>query len=376
MLKFLSENRSNAMSDSRRVYRAIKKSVKQLYPEEPKGNLARHLETLVFMISGIIAGKSCQLPKIASKVPGDVHPDSRTKQMSRWVQNAHITFDLYFLPFVQPLLERLAAVRPLVLIMDGSAVARGCVTLMVSVLYAHRAIPIGWLVIEGEKGHFPTETHLALVREVKARVPATATVIFLGDGEFDSPELQAEVEAYAWEYVCRTAKNIQIRVDEEWLSLADLSVTRGQRVFRKRALFTNAAYGPVMVIAWWGARYKEPIYLVSNMTSVQRACDWYRKRMHIETFFSDQKSRGFQLDRSHLSDPERVQRLMFAAGLAYLWVIYLGTVVQEDDWLPVIHRTNRCDLSLFQLGLRLLDYLLCHDRPIPSSFALDPETVR
>ena len=364
------------MSDSRRQYRAIKRAMKQLYPGEPRGNLARHLETLVFMISGIIASKSCQLPKIASRAPGGVHPDSRTKQFSRWVQNENITFDLYFLPFVGPLLERLAAARPLVLIMDGSVVARGCVTLMVSVIYAHRAIPIGWLVIAGAKGHFPTETHLTLVREVKARVPATAAVIFLGDGEFDSPELQAELAGYSWQYVCRTAKNILIGLDGDWLSLADLAVTRGQHVFRKNALFTKTAYGPVMVIAWWDARYPDPIYLVSNMTSGQRACDWYRKRMHIETFFSDQKSRGFQIDRSHLSDPERVHRLLLAASLAYLWVIYLGTVAHDDDWLPVIHRRHRCDLSLFQLGLRLLDYLLNHDQPIPSSFALEPETVR
>ena len=374
------------MSDSRRQYRAIKRAMKQLYPGEPRGNLARHLETLVFRISGIIASKSCQLPKVASRVPGDVHPDSRTKQFSRWVQNDNITFDLYFLPFVGPLLERLAAVRPLVLIMDGSAVARGCVTLMVSVIYAHRAIPIGWLVIEGAKGHFPTESHLTLVREVKARVPATATVIFLGDGEFDSPELQAELDGYHWQYACRTAKNILIELDDGWLSMADLAVTRGQHVFRKNALFTKAAYGPVMVIAWWDACYPDPIYLVSNMPSGQRACDWYRKRMHtpappaeqvrVETFFSDQKSRGFQIDRSHLSDPERVHRLLLAASLAYLWVICLGTVAHHDDWLPVIHRRHRCDLSLFQLGLRLLDYLLNHDQSIPSSFALEPETVR
>ena len=364
------------MSDSRRTHRAIKTKLKQLYPEEPQGNLARHLETLASMITGIILSKSCQLPKIASKVPGAVHPDSREKQMSRWVQNDHITFGLYFLPFVQPLLERLAAVRPLVLVMDGSAVARGCVTLMVSVLYAHRAIPIGWLVVEGAKGHFPAETHVALLRAVKVWVPETATVIFLGDGEFDSPELQAEANGYGWQYVCRTAKNIQIGADDEWSSLADLNVQRGQREFRKGVLFTKTAYGPVLVIAWWGARYTEPIYLVSNMTSVQRACDWYRKRAHIETFFSDQKSRGFQLDRSHLSEPDRVQRLMLAACLAYLWVIHLGTVAHQNGWLPVIHRRHRCDLSLFQLGLRLLDYFLNHDLPIPSSFALEPESVR
>ena len=34
----------------------------------------------------------------------------------------------------------------------------------------------------------------------------------------------------------------------------------------------------------------------------------------------------------------------------------------------IIHRTDRCDLSLFQLGLRLLDYFLDHDIPIPVYF--------
>jgi len=365
------------VSDSRRTYRAIKRAILQLYPTRPQGNLARHLSTLVGLVSGIVLSKSCQLPKIASKVPGEVHPDSRTKQFSRWVNNDAITFDLYFLPFLEPLLATLAATRPLVLVMDGSAVARGCVTLMVSVLYAGRALPLAWLVIEGAKGHFPAETHVALLREVKTCIPADATVILLGDGEFDSPELQAEVVDYGWDYVCRTAKNIQISADgTAWVSLEDLGVTRGSRVFRKGVLFTKKAYGPVMVVAWWGRAYAEPIYLVSNLNSMQAACDWYRKRAHIETFFSDQKSRGFQLDRSHVSDPARVTRLMLAACLAYLWVIYLGTVAQDEGWVAYIHRQHRCDLSLFQLGLRLLEYFLNHEHPIPSTFNLAPESVR
>ena len=365
------------MSDSRRVHRAIKKAILQLYPSKPQGNLARHLATLVCLVSGIVLSKSCQLPKIASKVPGEVHPDSRTKQFSRWVNNEAITFDLYFLPFMEPLLVSLAALRPLVLVMDGSAVARGCVTLMVSVLYAGRALPLTWLVMTGAKGHFPAETHVTLLREVKTRVPDTATVILLGDGEFDSPELQAEAADYGWDYVCRTAKNIQISADgAAWSSLEDLGVTRGSRVFRKGVLFTKAAYGPVMVIAWWGRDYTDPIYLVSNLSSMHAACDWYRKRAQIETFFSDQKSRGFQLDRSHVSDPARVTRLMLAACLAYLWVIYLGTVAHDDGWVSDIHRRHRCDLSLFQLGLRLLDYFLNHELPIPRSFKLALESVR
>jgi hypothetical protein len=115
---------------------------------------------------------------------------------------------------------------------------------------------------------------------------------------------------------------------------------------------------------------------VSNLHGVQTVCDWYRQRVHIETFFSDQKSRGFHLDKSHLSDADRVMHLMLAACFAYLWIIYLGTVAHRDGWTPKIHRRHRRDLSLFQLGLRLLDHFLKNELSLPGAFTLAPESVR
>jgi hypothetical protein len=89
-----------------------------------------------------------------------------------------------------------------------------------------------------------------------------------------------------------------------------------------------------------------------------------------ETFFSDQKSRGFHLDKSHVSDPQRLARLLIAACLAYTWTVYLGKLCQLEGWQNVIHRTDRCDLSLFQLGLGLLDYFLNEGMPVPVDFPL------
>jgi hypothetical protein len=88
----------------------------------------------------------------------------------------------------------------------------------------------------------------------------------------------------------------------------------------------------------------------------------------IETFFSDQKSRGFHIHQSHVSDVQRLSRLLIAACLAYIWIVYLGSVCEADCWRPIIHRRKRCDLSLFQLGLRFLDYLLNEEMPIPVEF--------
>lgn len=45
------------MSDGRQVHRAVQTALKQLYPEEPRGNLARHLNTLVGLVVGIVLSK-------------------------------------------------------------------------------------------------------------------------------------------------------------------------------------------------------------------------------------------------------------------------------------------------------------------------------
>src|SRR6266403_839406 len=47
---------------------------------------------------------------------------------------------------------------------------------------------------------------------------------------------------------------------------------------------------------------------------------------------------------------------------------YLGSVCEKDRWRPIIHRRKRCDVSLFQLGLRLLEYFLNEELPIPVQF--------
>ena len=106
------------------------------------------------------------------------------------------------------------------------------------------------------------------------------------------------------------------------------------------------------------------------MATAEEACRWYEKRFRIETFFSDQKSRGFHIHKSHMSDVQRLSRLLIAACLAYIWIVYLGAVCEKDQWRPIIHRRKRCDVSLFQLGLRLLEHLLNEEMPIPVQFHL------
>jgi len=336
---------------------------------EPTGNLARHLNTLAWMISGIVGSQRTHYPAMAKKAPDGNKPPSREKRFSRWVNNDRVDFETYFAPFAVALLLSLAT-GPLVLAIDGSEVGRGCLALMVSVVYKGRALPLGWVVVKGSKGHLPEETHVALVEQVAELTPADADVIFLGDGEFDGLTLQQTVDSYGWAYVCRTAQDIVLTDEGHEFKGQELGLRPGDLISLPAVAFTRQYYGPVHVIAWWAQAYKQPIFLVTNMELAEEACFWYKKRFRIETFFSDQKSRGFHLHKSHLDQPERLATLMIAACLAYIWMVYLGAYARHTGWDKIIHRTDRCDLSLFQLGLSLLEHFLNEAIPIPVAFQM------
>ncbi len=174
--------------------------------------------------------------------------------------------------------------------------------------------------------------------------------------------------AWGWEYVCRTAKNTILFEDGEEFSFEDMGVQPGECLSVPDVAFTRQAYGPVLAIAWWRKDCQEPLFLVSNMELAEEACHWYTKRFRIETFFSDEKSRGFNLHKSHLDDPARLARLMIAACLAYIWIVFLGVLALQQGWVKIIHRTDRCDKSLFQLGLDLLEHFLNEGLPIPVTY--------
>ena len=357
------------MSDNHRRYRAIRQALAQCYPGEISARMAQHVTVLAAFISGIVGSKSSQLPSIATKIADRSKPESRVKRLSRWLDNEHIKEEVYFLPYAAMLLQGLA-LETLVLVMDVSGVGRGCCALMIHVVYHGRALPLAWVVRQCPKGHAPEALHIELVELVSELIPEGTKVVFLGDGEFDGIDLQDTMNDFGWFYACRTAKSTVATWEDVTFNLDLLgdSIKPGHLIELKEVQFTRDAYGPVMVLCCWAKGEIEPLYLVSNISLAEEAIKYYKKRFRIETFFSDQKSRGFNIQKSHLEDCQRLSRLLIASCLAYIWIVYLGSLWKTEGWQSVIHRKSRFDLSLFQLGLRLLDHFMNEGFSIPVQF--------
>ena len=88
---------------------------------------------------------------------------------------------------------------------------------------------------------------------------------------------------------------------------------------------------------------------------MQEVRQTYEKRYWIEEMFSDHKRRGLNLEQTRLVDEDRLQRLLVAVTLAYLWLMQVGfQVVRRGWWRQVDNRGATRSVSLCQIGLRWL----------------------
>jgi hypothetical protein len=135
----------------------------------------------------MIQSRQVKLSSVAGESPNAGKEESRIMQLRRLLANEALDFTVYYLPFILTVLNGLSN-EPLVVVIDGSVTGRGCVTLMVSVVYQRRALPLMWVTRKGKKGHFPELIHVELIKTVQDLLPQGRRVIVLGDGEFDGTD--------------------------------------------------------------------------------------------------------------------------------------------------------------------------------------------
>ena len=86
--------------------------------------------------------------------------------------------------------------------------------------------------------------------------------------------------------------------------------------------------------------------------------------MWIEEPYSDFKKHGFDLDRTMLRHFLRLSRLTLAVAIFYIWLVSVGTRIIRSGLRNLVDRTDRRDLSIFQIGLLFIERCLTNALPI------------
>jgi hypothetical protein len=75
----------------------------------------------------------------------------------------------------------------------GIIQSKRCISLVVSIAYKGRALPLLWVTRKGKKGYFPEQMQSDPIKAVQEIIPKKTKVVILGDGEFDGAKTPTEI---------------------------------------------------------------------------------------------------------------------------------------------------------------------------------------
>jgi len=81
---------------------------------------------------------------VANDIPNKAAEESQIMRLRRWLKNEKVNAELFYQPLIKKLRRNLSN-QPLMLAIDGSTTAGACITLMISLIYKGRALPLVWI---------------------------------------------------------------------------------------------------------------------------------------------------------------------------------------------------------------------------------------
>lgn len=360
------------MSDSLRLYRTIHAHLRRFLPKKDP----RHVDTLAFSITGLFRAEHVALSKIAAQAPSPTQQTSRTMRVHRFLKSDGVDPEALYRPVIEGL-ARTFGEAPIRLILDTTKVGFEAAIASLSLAYRRRALPLLWSAHPNKRTAIKMPEATELIERAAPYLPEEAPVEVTADAAFGRPAFLKALLARRWDFVVRARTRYKVRllegrppagcpVDEQGqVRLGELvrDLAPGQYRDYGRVAFTQKwKLTGVFVSVYWKRGEKTPwILLHSGLARPERA---YRRRMWTEELYADIKEGGFGLEKTHVRARDRLERLMLIVSWVYVWLIALAARVVRSGKRRLVDRTDRRDLSYFQIGKRWLEEVLNQDRPI------------
>lgn len=318
-------------------------------------NKAR-INFLAKFLIALIQVRTVNLTEIASVFPGRAKEESHYKRIQRFLRSFEIRYAIIALLLV----SLIGVPAPWVLTLDRTIWHLGKTPLNILVLgivYKGVAIPVLWTILE-KKGNSNTQERMALIAEF-VRLFGVGSILYLcADREF--------IGKIWFQWLMKNHIAFRIRIREN----TQMPNGRGELVAAKRLFGHQPIDQPLVFdkprriwgLALWvsGMRLASGEYLIVVAPQyAARAIEDYAQRWEIETLFGCLKSRGFRLEETHVTEPERLKKLIALLALAFCWAHVVGEWLSRQKALKT-KKHGRLAKSIFRYGLSHLRRILCN----------------
>ena len=304
------------------------------------------LDCLAQILQALFTVRTVNLTQIAAAFKTSVKEESSYRRVCRFFTG--FSFDISTIVLL--ILRLFPLGEKYVLILDRTNWRWGkspINILVLSVAHLGISIPIFWVVLDLE-GNSCINDRVAILKRAIQRLGAAKIEALLADREFIGTEWFEFLIANKIPFAIRIKQNSQLKTKE------GLTISAGMlRKYLGRKKVVNYP-----IILWGHSLYvsverrngaKEQMIIVSNF-EFENPLALYRRRWEIETMFGCLKGRGFRMEDTHMTDADKIEKLLFVLVIGFCWAYRTGDIKAQEA--PIEIKTHgRKARSLFREGL-------------------------
>jgi hypothetical protein len=308
------------------------------------------LSFLALFLTSLFRVKTVNLAELSTGFTGSAKMESNYKRLQRFLRE----FDFDYYGFAKLVIEMMSIPEPWVLSVDRTQWQFGRKVfniLTLGIVHEGVAFPLLWWMLE-KKGNSNTEERINLLSEFVELFREHQIAYLSADREFigsdwldyllSQPMMPFRIRIRENSYLGDEKHELQTRI-----VFAHLKIGQSQLLKRKKLLWGHSVYVGALRLS------DNSLLTIIAPNYTATLIEDYAQRWGIETLFGIFKSRGFNLEDTHLVDSERLSRLFALLSIALCWAYRTGTWLHEQKPIS-IKKHGRKAKSIFRYGF---DYL-------------------
>lgn len=312
-------------------------------------NLAWHRARIKFVaafVLALITVKKVNLVEIADAFAGKARQDSNYRRLRRFFR----FFELRYADIAQFVVKLLGVEGPWELSLDRTNWKFGATDiniLMLGIVHQGIAYPIVWLMLP-KAGNSHTDERITLMEIFIDLFGQEQVKCLLGDREFVGKQWLMWLREQGLDFRMRIHQNYRIanargHLVPAWRLFAQTRVNTALVLPQSRQMWGEGWYFSGCYLG------KGEYLIIVTPELTETAVEDYARRWEIETLFGALKTRGFCLEQTHMTDPERLSKLVALLALAFCWCHKIGEWLHQQKPLK-LKKHGRKPKSIFRRG--------------------------
>lgn len=306
---------------------------------------------LAAFVIAVFQLNTSNLARLANVLDLTCKKESKYRRVKRFFTDAEIDFQI----FARLILAMVKPEGKYILALDRTEWKYGLVwvnILTLSIVVGNTSIPVFWKTLN-RKGNSRLWEKKALLNRFIETFGIENIEYLCADREFDGVEFVKYLDMQKIPFRLRVKVSMPI-TDKRGKPIKCGKLLRTLKIGESCKLRRARKYGEVKVYVEVerGRDSQESVIVISSEDSGRILVE-YKRRWAIETLFQNLKSRGFEVEETHLTKAEKIDKLFGVLAIAVAWAIKTGET--ESVAHPIeIKKNGRAQQSIFRLGCEII----------------------